>query len=186
MIVALQWTVNGELRVGFFSKKAISKGEEITFDYKYERYGQEAQKCFCGSSKCRGWLGGDPDQDKKEPDEDDDDDEDYWSTSDSEDEADEEKDQHASLEPVSRTAPTPAGVPQVQLETGGVLPSSKPATPSRRSSIQQQQQQQRSDATKVGRRRRRKKRRSPRKIKNYEDDEVNEFFYHLSSGFFIN
>ena len=33
-----KWTVNGELRVGFFSKRTIGKGEEITFDYKYERY----------------------------------------------------------------------------------------------------------------------------------------------------
>ena len=39
-----KWTVNGELRIGFFSKRSISKGEEVTFDYKYERYGQEAQK----------------------------------------------------------------------------------------------------------------------------------------------
>lgn len=35
-----QWTVNGELRVGFFSKRPISAGEEITFDYQLQRYGQ--------------------------------------------------------------------------------------------------------------------------------------------------
>jgi histone-lysine N-methyltransferase SETD2 len=57
-----KWTVNGEVRVGFFSKRIIPRGEEITFDYKYERYGQQAQKCFCGTTSCRGWLGGDPDE----------------------------------------------------------------------------------------------------------------------------
>jgi hypothetical protein len=50
------------------------QGEELTFDYKYQRYGfvvcmfefvkryvccrEEAQKCLCGSEKCRGTLGG--------------------------------------------------------------------------------------------------------------------------------
>ena len=55
-----KWTVNGELRVGFFTKRSINPGEEVSFDYKYERYGNVAQKCFCGSSQCRGWLGGEP------------------------------------------------------------------------------------------------------------------------------
>jgi len=58
-----KWTVNGELRVGFFSRRPIAKGDEITFDYKYERYGQEAQKCYCGADNCRGWLGGNPEED---------------------------------------------------------------------------------------------------------------------------
>ncbi len=61
-----KWTVNGELRIGFFSKRTIAKGEEITFDYKYERYGQVAQKCYCGAENCRGWLGGNPDEDEEE------------------------------------------------------------------------------------------------------------------------
>lgn len=34
-----KWTVNGELRIGFFSKKAIMPDEEITFDYQFQRYG---------------------------------------------------------------------------------------------------------------------------------------------------
>ena len=80
-----KWTVDGDLRIGFFSKKRISAGEEITFDYKYERYGQEAQKCLCGSNKCRGWLGGEPGEDDDEEEDDEEDDDDYWS-SDSEDE----------------------------------------------------------------------------------------------------
>ena len=76
-----KWTVNGELRVGFFTKRAIKPGEEVSFDYKFERYGNVAQKCFCGSSQCRGWLGGEPGGDSgveevEEWSEDDDDEED--------------------------------------------------------------------------------------------------------------
>ncbi|XP_066900749.1 histone-lysine N-methyltransferase SETD2 [Halyomorpha halys] len=59
-----KWTVNGELRIGFFSKRPIAKGEEITFDYQLQRYGKEAQKCYCDSRNCRGWIGEDPDKEK--------------------------------------------------------------------------------------------------------------------------
>ncbi|XP_043235572.1 probable histone-lysine N-methyltransferase CG1716 [Amphibalanus amphitrite] len=52
-----KWTVNGELRIGFFTRRPVSAGEEITFDYQLQRYGKEAQKCFCGSDICRGWIG---------------------------------------------------------------------------------------------------------------------------------
>lgn len=31
--------MNGELRIGFFNKKFIAAGEEITFDYHFQRYG---------------------------------------------------------------------------------------------------------------------------------------------------
>ncbi|CRK99723.1 CLUMA_CG012963, isoform A [Clunio marinus] len=55
-----KWTVNGELRVGFFSRKDIKQGEEITFDYQYQRYGKEAQKCYCEATNCRGWIGENP------------------------------------------------------------------------------------------------------------------------------
>jgi [histone H3]-lysine36 N-trimethyltransferase len=55
-----KWTVNGELRVGFFSRKDVKAGEEITFDYQYQRYGKEAQKCYCGAGSCRGWIGENP------------------------------------------------------------------------------------------------------------------------------
>lgn len=34
-----KWTINGELRIGFFSKKPIFPDEEITFDYQFQRYG---------------------------------------------------------------------------------------------------------------------------------------------------
>ena len=35
----LQWTVNGELRIGFFCVKDIPAGEEITFNYNFQIYG---------------------------------------------------------------------------------------------------------------------------------------------------
>lgn len=56
-MVWFQWTVNGRLRVGFFALKQISSGEELTFDYQFQRFGESAQKCYCGSMNCRGFLG---------------------------------------------------------------------------------------------------------------------------------
>lgn len=61
-----KWTVNGELRIGFFSVKPIQPGEEITFDYQYLRYGRDAQRCYCEAANCRGWIGGEPDSDEGE------------------------------------------------------------------------------------------------------------------------
>ncbi|XP_003492853.1 probable histone-lysine N-methyltransferase CG1716 isoform X1 [Bombus impatiens] len=60
-----KWTVNGELRIGFFNKKFIAAGEEITFDYHFQRYGKEAQKCFCEAPNCRGWIGETPEEEKE-------------------------------------------------------------------------------------------------------------------------
>lgn len=34
-----KWTINGELRIGFFTFKQVIAGEEITFDYQFQRYG---------------------------------------------------------------------------------------------------------------------------------------------------
>uniref|UniRef100_A0A6P8QJU7 [histone H3]-lysine(36) N-trimethyltransferase n=1 Tax=Geotrypetes seraphini TaxID=260995 RepID=A0A6P8QJU7_GEOSA len=53
-----KWTVNGQLRVGFFTTRLVPASSELTFDYQFQRYGKEAQKCFCGSANCRGYLGG--------------------------------------------------------------------------------------------------------------------------------
>ena len=44
-------------RIGFFAKKSIKAGEEITFDYQFVNYGREAQQCFCGAPSCNGWIG---------------------------------------------------------------------------------------------------------------------------------
>ncbi|VDM55227.1 unnamed protein product [Angiostrongylus costaricensis] len=47
-------------RIGFFAKRDIELGEEITFDYQFENYGREAQRCFCGATTCSGWIGKPP------------------------------------------------------------------------------------------------------------------------------
>ena len=58
-----KWTVNGEIRVGFFTTKNIRAGDEVCFDYKFERYGNVAQQCFCGAENCKRWIGGEPTSD---------------------------------------------------------------------------------------------------------------------------
>uniref|UniRef100_A0A914CAA5 [histone H3]-lysine(36) N-trimethyltransferase n=1 Tax=Acrobeloides nanus TaxID=290746 RepID=A0A914CAA5_9BILA len=52
-----KWTVNRRLCVGFFSTRTIKAGQEIVFNYQFERFGKKAQKCYCGSSNCSGWIG---------------------------------------------------------------------------------------------------------------------------------
>ncbi|KNC56044.1 histone-lysine N-methyltransferase [Thecamonas trahens ATCC 50062] len=52
------WTVANEHRVGLYAVNDIYPGEEITFDYQFERYGAQAQQCFCGEVACRGTIGG--------------------------------------------------------------------------------------------------------------------------------
>lgn len=53
-----KWTVNGDLRIGFFTLKDLQPGDEITFDYQFQRYGRKAQKCYCETPSCRGHIGG--------------------------------------------------------------------------------------------------------------------------------
>ena len=51
-----KWTVNGDLRVGFFARKSLKSGDEVTFDYNFQRYGKEAQRCYCEAANCRGSI----------------------------------------------------------------------------------------------------------------------------------
>ena len=159
--------MNGELRIGFFSKRLIPRGEEITFDYKYERYGQQAQKCYCGSELCRGWLGGEPGKRADEEEDDDDEEDDEWSTSTSE-----EEEEETSLKPVARKA---ASKKVAMVAPEEVEEASSPVRPLEKStdSAELLATPPRGDTKLVRRRRRRRlKIGSPRKIKNYEEDEV--------------
>ncbi|KAG0054485.1 histone methyltransferase set2 [Gryganskiella cystojenkinii] len=53
-----KWVVGSKLRIGIFTIKRVAEGEELTFDYQFERYGAEAQKCYCGEPNCTGFIGG--------------------------------------------------------------------------------------------------------------------------------
>ncbi|KAG0291936.1 histone methyltransferase set2 [Linnemannia gamsii] len=53
-----KWVVGSKLRIGIFTIKRVAEGEELTFDYQFERYGAEAQKCYCGEFNCSGFIGG--------------------------------------------------------------------------------------------------------------------------------
>lgn len=53
-----KWVVGKHLRMGIFASRHIQKGEEVTFDYNVDRYGAEAQACYCGEKNCVGFLGG--------------------------------------------------------------------------------------------------------------------------------
>merc|ERR1712137_1474279 len=51
------WLVRGQKCVGIFALRKIEPGEELTFDYRFERIGTTKQKCHCGEKNCRGYLG---------------------------------------------------------------------------------------------------------------------------------
>src|SRR5690606_9915292 len=53
-----KWIVGKKFRMGIFAKREIEAGEELTFDYNVDRYGSEAQKCWCGEPNCLGFIGG--------------------------------------------------------------------------------------------------------------------------------
>ena len=52
-----KWTTGYTSSVGVFANRDIVEGEELTFDYQFERIGNTTMPCFCGSSKCRHMLG---------------------------------------------------------------------------------------------------------------------------------
>lgn len=52
-----KWIVNRRMCVGIFAIKPIKKGTELTFDYKFERFGNKAQTCHCGEPNCNGFIG---------------------------------------------------------------------------------------------------------------------------------
>ncbi|CAG9771752.1 unnamed protein product [Ceutorhynchus assimilis] len=107
-----KWTVNGELRIGFFSTRTILAGEEITFDYQFQRYGKEAQKCYCEAQICRGWLG-------ERPDDSDDDEEEE------EEEDEEEEEEPQKVEPTKSEVQIPPEAVK-ELITAEIVSSSEP------------------------------------------------------------
>jgi len=43
---------------GFFSKRDIQEGEELTFNYQLQQSSDEGKtKCLCGSKNCAGFIG---------------------------------------------------------------------------------------------------------------------------------
>ena len=53
-----KWVVGKYVRMGIFTKRRIEKGEELTFNYNVDRYGHDAQPCYCGEPNCVGFIGG--------------------------------------------------------------------------------------------------------------------------------
>ncbi|KAH7920227.1 hypothetical protein BV22DRAFT_1040094 [Leucogyrophana mollusca] len=53
-----KWTIGNHVRMGIFANRLIRTNEELTFNYNVDRYGHDAQPCYCGEAKCVGFIGG--------------------------------------------------------------------------------------------------------------------------------
>ncbi|KAF8064009.1 histone methyltransferase [Lyophyllum atratum] len=53
-----KWTIGNHVRMGIFAKRNIKQHEELTFNYNVDRYGHQAQTCYCGEPNCVGYIGG--------------------------------------------------------------------------------------------------------------------------------
>lgn len=51
-----KWHVDGEFCIGLFALKDIAAGEELTYDYNFQTFGDVRQECLCGADRCRGWI----------------------------------------------------------------------------------------------------------------------------------
>jgi histone-lysine N-methyltransferase SETD2 len=52
-----RWKVRGVLRACVIANRHIDEGEELTFDYQWDRKrGRALTKCYCGAAKCRSTL----------------------------------------------------------------------------------------------------------------------------------
>ncbi|KAK4048419.1 histone methyltransferase set2 [Microbotryomycetes sp. JL201] len=56
--VVAKWTIGKKMHMGIFAKRDIKQNEELTFNYNVDRYGHEAQECYCGEPNCVGYIGG--------------------------------------------------------------------------------------------------------------------------------
>ena len=52
-----KWNVLGEVCVGIFALRDIKENEEFSFDYQFDFFKTPFTKCYCGTSKCKGYLG---------------------------------------------------------------------------------------------------------------------------------
>ncbi|CDW74666.1 set domain containing protein [Stylonychia lemnae] len=52
-----KWNVLGEVCVGIFALRDIQENEELSFDYQFDFFKTPFTKCYCGTSKCKGYLG---------------------------------------------------------------------------------------------------------------------------------
>ncbi|XP_014262074.1 histone-lysine N-methyltransferase ash1 isoform X2 [Cimex lectularius] len=54
-----KWCVNGLFRMALFALRDIKADEELTYDYNFSLFNPtEGQPCKCGSTRCRGVIGG--------------------------------------------------------------------------------------------------------------------------------
>lgn len=54
-----KWEVDGDTRIALIAIREIKKGEEITFDYRWEyEYGVTSRECLCAAENCRRKIGG--------------------------------------------------------------------------------------------------------------------------------
>ena len=49
--------VGGHTRIAIVATKMIRRGEQITYDYRWEELGVGSTICKCGSTNCKGTLG---------------------------------------------------------------------------------------------------------------------------------
>lgn len=51
-----RWNVRGHTRIAIVAIKDIEAGEPFSYDYQFETQQEEAFKCYCKTSKCRGTM----------------------------------------------------------------------------------------------------------------------------------
>ncbi|KAF9959772.1 Histone-Lysine N-Methyltransferase ash1l [Mortierella alpina] len=53
-----KWYLNGEMSIGIFASQDIPAGTEISYDYNFSSFrGAQKQRCRCGATNCRGYIG---------------------------------------------------------------------------------------------------------------------------------